>query len=160
MEANPIRQVFQDWGRQHGFMSHASELVKRYEETVVMLQLQRSRHASRYYLNVGFGIRRLHDKPATQYKSNDISLRAENLMGNSAASLPALLDLRCALDFGSRQVALRACLDDLLPALEQGSTVDGLRTLWADGEFRAAQSEPEVRALLSAEESLGDSAKA
>lgn len=91
----------------------------------------------------------LHGGAVDKFGLCDIRLRAEALIGD-ADELLRLLDLETALDEDAREIELRRVFEErLLPAVDTGLTIDGLRQLEAAGQLRRGFVRKQARAVLA-----------
>lgn len=118
-------------------------------EVWTVVQLQRSQYARSYFLNTGFWLRAMGDKPYPKEREFHIRARAEALAPELDAELSALLDLDVPLADAERVERLQRILETVvLPTLRRGSTVRGLQEMYAAEQFVAAAVRGEALTLL------------
>ena len=137
MHRDVVQRVYDSLSREHGFARRSGILYKDTLEVIAMLELQRSDYGRAYYINVGFVLRSLHDVRAPTFGLSDIRIRADTLIGDSDGRLRELLDLENNLDEEKRESALLRILGaELVPMVDAGSTLAGLRDLQHRGRLR------------------------
>lgn len=149
MARDVVQRAF-DWlGRNQGFTRRSGDLFKHSDQVVALLDLQRSDYGRSYYINVGFALNQLHGGAVDKFGLCDIRLRAEALIGD-ADELLRLLDLETALDEDAREIELRRVFEErLVPAVDTGLTIDGLRQLEAAGQLGRGFVRKQARAVLA-----------
>src|SRR5438552_17336829 len=132
-ERNVIQRVFDGFGRDTGFEKKSGNWYRRGEEVIAVSNLQKSQYAPRYYFNQGFWLRELGWERYPKPNECHVRLRLEGLLPTAEVRINELLDLEREMSDEQRMLELRALLDEeLLPLIERGSTVDGLRVMLAD----------------------------
>ena len=121
-------------------------------EVDAFVGLQKSQDAARYYMNLGFGLRRIEDPTKPDPDLAHITLRADDLPGGE--QIDDILDLRSPMSDEVRQEALvRALHERVDPFLEEGGSLEGLRRMLGRGAFRGAAVTLPARQLLAASDS-------
>jgi hypothetical protein len=118
---------------------------------VEVLDLQRSQYGPSYYVNLGFWLLAVATNRSPKIPECHARVRLETLTekaGGERSDIEAAFDLGSELDEASRAGAIRDALTRyLLPVIERGSTVDGLRSLRKDGTLPAVRRQ--AQALLA-----------
>jgi hypothetical protein len=106
---------------------------------VAVSNLQKSQYGLQYYFNQGFWLRPLGDEPFPKENKSHIRARLGALLPEQSRRVEQLLDLDYEIPDEQRIDELVAMLRDrLLPLIERGNTVAGLRTLLDEGALKAA----------------------
>jgi hypothetical protein len=143
-----VQRAYDWFGQEYGFVRRSGDLFKESDQVIAALDLQRSEYAHSYYINVGFALRELHSASVAKFGLCDIRIRADALIGK-AERLGQLLDLTNGLDATEREFELRRVLrEELLPILESGLTLEGLRCLWRNKRLRGFVHK-DARAVLT-----------
>ena len=138
-ERNVIQRAFDEFGRDAGFEKKSGSWYRRGDEVIAVSNLQKSQYGPRYYVNQGFWLRQLDEERYPTPNKCHVQLRLERLLPAAEQRINELFDLVHEMSDERRMVELRALLDDgLLPLIERGSSVAGLRAMDADGSLRGA----------------------
>jgi hypothetical protein len=138
-ERNVIQRAFDEFGRDAGAEKKSGSWYRRSDEIIAVSNLQKSQYGPRYYVNQGFWLRELDDERYPKPNKLHVQMRLEGLLPAAEERINELLDLECEMSDEQRVSELRALFDEeLLPLIERASTVDGLRSMLADGTLRRA----------------------
>jgi hypothetical protein len=150
-ERNVVQQVVDDWGKALGFEKRSGSWYRTGDEVISVSNLQKSQYGPSYYFNQAFWLRELGDERYPKDNKCHIRLRLGSLLGADAERLDQLLNLDDPVSDVDRVVALTTILNDrLLPVIERGSSLAGLRSLLDEGVFKAAGIRGPAQQLLAA----------
>ena len=125
-----VQTTLDEFGKSSDLRKKASTWYLRSDETIAVLNLQRSLYGPLYYLNVAVWLLALEpvDTPS-EFKCH-IRTRASRLVpAELEERLSELLDLGRAIDDETRRAELLALLHmHVLPVMRASATLDGLRT--------------------------------
>jgi Domain of unknown function (DUF4304) len=129
-----IQATFDEFGKAAGGSKTSGSWYLRSSETVVVLNLQKSNYARRYYVNVAVWLLAAGSADAPKPSRCHIQTRLEGLLPSAMErQLVVLLDLDSPIDDVSRREELLVLLrQHLLPLVKASSTLEGLRT--GDGQ--------------------------
>jgi Domain of unknown function (DUF4304) len=148
---NGVHEAFGQFGRKAGLERKGSVWFRRSDTVVAVVGLQKSQYGRSYYVNVGFWLRELGDNRFPKEERCHIRVRLGGLATDQRERINELLNLDYELPETVRVSELVALLNDvLLPAIERGANIDGLRAMRADGTFRAAGVSGPAADVLSA----------
>jgi len=149
-ERNIIQQAFDEFGREAGFEKKSGSWYRRGDEVIAVSNLQKSQYGPRYFFNQGFWLCELDDERYPKPNRLHVQARLEGLLPAAEERIGELLDLTFEMDDDERSRELRALLDrELLPLIERGCTIDGLRSMLADGTLRRAGIRGPAQPLLA-----------
>ncbi len=138
-ERNAIQRTFDAWGKASGFEKKSGSWYSATDEVISVSNLQKSQYGPSYYINQAFWLRQLGEERYPKHNRCHIQLRLGSLLGERSARFNQLLDLDQPIAESVRTEELTAVLDhDLLPLIQRSQSVAGLRTLVAEGAFKAA----------------------
>ena len=138
-ERNAVQRAFDQFGTKSGFEKKSGSWYRRSDEVVAVSNLQKSQYGPRYYFNQAFWLRRLGDELFPKENTCHILARLESLLPAEASRIEHLLDLAVEMSDEQRIGELTSLLKDcLLPFIERGSSVAGLRDLLIEGALKAA----------------------
>jgi len=136
---NPVQVALDRFGRSAGMELQRRAWYRRSEEMIAVSELQKSQYGPSYYVNQGFWLRTLGDERFPRQVSCHIRLRLEALVPEERERIMRLLDLEHELPDEQRIDDLVALLRErLLPVIERGSAVGGLRAMVGDGTLAHA----------------------
>lgn len=136
---NPAQEALEHFGRESGFEKKSGTWYRQGDEVIASLDLQKSQYGPQHYLNLGFWLRELGDEKFPKQETAHISIRLETLVPRERDRVARLLDLEHALPDGQRVGELVALLRDrILPVIERGRSISGLRSMVEDGTLAAA----------------------
>ena len=116
----------------------------------MVLNLQKSQYGPRYYLNVGFWFCELGHTRYPKDNMCHIVVRLEGLLPAADEQIQKLLDLGREMIDEQRMLELRTLLNkELLPLIERGSSIAGLRQMLADGMLEHAGIRGPAQLLLA-----------
>ena len=149
---NVVQETFDEFSKESGCSKKSGSWYLRSSETIVVLNLQKSQYALRYYVNVGVWL--LAAGPADAPKPSDchIQTRLERL-GPSALEerLTVLLDLDNPIGAEARRDELLALLrEHLLPMMSAASTLEWLRSGEGQRFVKASLVDGDGQRLLAA----------
>lgn len=129
-ERNVIQSTFDEFGKSSGGKKKSGSWYRRGDETVFVLNLQKSNYASRYYVNVALWLLPLGDADAPKENKCHVRSRLTQLVPSELEErVNDLFDLDSPLDDATRREELLAVLrQHLLPLMDSSSTLDGLRS--------------------------------
>lgn len=138
-ERNAVQAAFDIFGRDAGLEKKSGSWYGRSEEVVAASNLQKSQYGSSFYINQGFCLVPLDCGRYPKINQTHIQARLEDLLPDREGRISELLDLEFELPDADRIEELVALLTgELLPLIEKGSSVDGLRALMQQGVFAGA----------------------
>ncbi len=131
---NIIQSTFDEFGKASGYSKESGSWYRRRAETIVVLNLQKSQYALRYYVNVALWLLALGQSEAPKEHHCHVRTRLDDLVPPAMEGrLTELLDLESLIDEETRREELLALLrEHLLPLMEASSTLEGLRS--GDGQ--------------------------
>ncbi len=138
-ERNAVQLGFDRFGREAGFEKKSGSWYGRGDEVIAISNLQKSQYGPQYYFNQGFWLRQLDDEAFPKSNLAHIAARIEDLLPDVEQRVGELLDLEFEMPEEQRVDELVALLKDhLLPLIERGGSIAGLRSMVDDGTFVAA----------------------
>lgn len=138
-ERNAVQQAFDRFGEEAGFEKKSGSWYRRSDEVISIFNLQKSQYGPQYYLNQGFWLRALDDERYPKSNQAHIVSRLEDLVPEIEQRVGDLLDLDCEVPDEQRIEELVALLSEhLLPLIERGDSLAGLRSMVDDGTFAGA----------------------
>lgn len=146
---NVVHDALERFGRQAGLEKKSGAWYRRSEEVIAVSDLQKSQYGRQYYFNQGFWLRELGDERYPKSAKCHITLRLETLVTEERDRIARLLDLEQEMPDEQRVEELVALLDErMLPVIERGSSLAGLRAMVDDGTLASAAIRvPAQRAL-------------
>lgn len=150
MEKKIIFDKFTEFLRDLSFKKYGSLWGKVCNEYLLVLYLRKSQWANKYYLEIG-GICS-HDKHqdfSKKAKDIDFIISVDKLVPElDSVILDSALDLE-ASDDAKLERLLRELNRYLIPYLENLSTKEGVKKLYADGNLKAAMIDARAREVLN-----------
>lgn len=138
-ERNAIQRAFDQFGKEAGLEKRSGSWYRRGDEVISISNLQKSQYGPQYYFNQGFWLRELGDEKFPKSNHAHIVTRLEDLLPDAEQRITELLDLEYELPEDARIDELVMLLQErLLPLIERGSTVTGLRSMVDEGVFVGA----------------------
>lgn len=127
---NVIQVVFDEFGREVGGVKRSGSWYCRTDETVFVLNLQKSNYATRYYVNVAVWLLAAGPADAPKPSHCQIQTRLGRLVpADSGERLEALLDLESGIADGDRRADFLGLMrDSVQPLVVGASTLEGLRS--------------------------------
>lgn len=127
---NIIQTSFDEFGKTSGGLKKSGSWYWRSDETIFVVNLQKSQYALRYYVNVGLWLLAVGPADAPTPSSCHIQNRLDGLVPQALEErAAALLDLESPIDDEVRREELLTLLRQyLLPLMEVTSTLEGLRS--------------------------------
>jgi hypothetical protein len=149
-ERNLVQRAFDEFGRAAQFEKKSGSWYGRSDEVIAVSNLQKSQYGPRYYFNQGFFLRQLDEELYPKPNKCHVQLRLDGLIPAAEERIAELFDLEREMSDDQRMRELRVLLDEeLLPVIERGSTVDGLRSMLADGSLAQAGITGPARPVLT-----------
>jgi hypothetical protein len=138
-ERDAVQRAFDQFGKQAGFEKKSGSWYQRAEEVISVSNLQKSQYGPQYYFNQAFWLRQFGDERSPKENNCHIRARLGSLLPDQADTIERLLDLDHQMPDEQRVEELVGLLRErLLPLIERGETVAGLRGLLDEGAFKAA----------------------
>jgi hypothetical protein len=138
-DRNVVQEAIDQFGREVGAEKKSGAWYRRSDEVIAISQLQKSQYGPAYYLNQAFWLRPLGDERYPKEHRSHIRTRLEGLLPDQEERIRHLLDLEHRMPDDERLRELKSLLlDRLLPLLERGSSIDGLRSMLDDGTLAGA----------------------
>jgi len=135
-ERNAVQQAFDRFGQGAGFEKKSGAWYRRGDEVISISNLQKSQYGPQYYFNQGFWLRQLDDERFPKSHHAHIVTRVEDLVPEAERRIGELLDLEFEMPDEERVDELVALLSErLLPLIERGDSIAGLRSRVGDGTF-------------------------
>lgn len=145
---NPLRLALADALGPAGFARKGNDWLRRSDDVIEVVNLQRSQWGNQYYLNYALWLRALGEVPVPKEHTCHVRWRAERVMARDAP-LARLLDLESGADEPERLAALaRLLTSQLLPFTDTCRTIRDLQALLAAGTLEGATTLA-ARAVLS-----------
>ena len=129
-ERNVIQTTFDEFGKAGGGSKKSGSWYRRSPETILVLNLQKSQYATRYYVNVALWLLAAGPADAPKPSHCHVQTRLDDLVPPTLEErLTALLDLDSPIDDGTRHEELLALLrEHLLSIMDAAATLEGLRS--------------------------------
>jgi Domain of unknown function (DUF4304) len=138
-ERNAVQRGFDRFGQEAGFEKKSGSWYRRGDEVISISNLQKSQFGAQYFFNQGFWLRQLDDEPFPKSNVAHIAARIEDLLPEVEERVGELLDLEFEMPEEQRVDELVGLLNEhLLPLIERGGSIAGLRSMVDDGTFVAA----------------------
>src|SRR5690606_32295526 len=117
-DRDEVQQLIDGFARSHGYSKRSGSWFRRQDETIAVLDLQRSDFAHTYYVNVALWLLPLGDVRAPQEHTCHVRTRADRLVDDVlAGALGRALDMRQPVDDrASPVIAALTRADELLSA--------------------------------------------
>ncbi len=128
--SSPIRAAMLPGLREVGFKVRANTWHKQCQDTILVVNLQKSQWGPQFYINLAVWVRQLGEALAPKEYQCHIRQRATSLPDQRAKTLERALDLE---DESMGMQEREACIDELMresaiPFLESLSTMEGIRS--------------------------------
>lgn len=150
-ERNAVQQAFDRFGQDAGFEKKSGSWYRRGDEVVSISNLQKSQYGPQYYFNQGFWLRQLGDERYPKSNQAHIVTRVEDLLPEAEQRIGELLDLDYEMPDEQRIDELLTLLNQrLLPLIERGDSIAGLRSMVDDGKFAGAGIRGPAQEVLAA----------
>lgn len=138
-ERNAVQQAFDRFGEAADAEKKSGSWYRYRDEVISISNLQKSQYGPQYYFNQGFWLRQLDDERHPKHNQAHIVARVEDLAPEIERQVGELLDLDCEMPDEQRVEDLVALLNEhLLPLIERGESVAGLRSMVDDGTLASA----------------------
>jgi hypothetical protein len=150
-ERNVVQGTVDAWGTASGLEKKSGSWYSSGDEVISVTNLQKSQYGASYYINQAFWLRQLDDERYPKEHKSHIRLRLGSLLQVDSARLDQLLNLEYPLSDADRVDELTSLLNrQLLPVIERGTSIAGLRSLLDEGAFQAAGIRGPAQQLLAA----------
>ena len=137
--------------REAGFKVRSNTWHKQCEDTILVVNLQKSQWGPQFYINLAVWVRRLGDASAPKEYQCHIRQRATSLPDTRAKTLERALDLE---DESMGMQEREACIDEFMresaiPFLESLSTIEGIRLALEAQKLKGSLINRELKELLA-----------
>ncbi len=148
-----VHDALERFGREAGMEKKSGVWYRRNDAVVAISDLQKSQYGPQYYFNQGFWLNELGDERYPKGVKCHITLRLETLVPEERHRIAQLLDLEHEMPDEERVDELVALLNQrMLPVIERGSSLAGLRAMVDDGTLASAAIRGSAqRALVAVE---------
>jgi hypothetical protein len=138
-ERNAVQRAFDQFGTEAGFEKKSGSWYRHAEEVIAVSNLQKSQYGPQYYLNQGFWLRQLGDERYPKEWKCQVGARLGTLFPEESSRIDRLLDLEHEMADDERVAEIVGLLRKrLLPLIEQGGSIAGLRSMVDDGTLKGA----------------------
>jgi hypothetical protein len=129
-ERNLIQSTFDEFCKASDGTKKSGSWYRRGPDTILVLNLQKSNYASRYYVNVALWLLPLGEADAPKENKCHVRSRLTQLVPQELEErVNELFDLDSAIDDAARREQILGVLrEHLLPLMDSGSTLEGLRS--------------------------------
>ncbi|MEW6747808.1 MAG: DUF4304 domain-containing protein [Planctomycetota bacterium] len=146
---NPLRLALEDVLGPAGFSRKGDSWLRRTDEVVEVVNLQKSQYGNQYYLNYGLWLCALGEDAFPKEEKCHIRMRAGAIV-SSEAQLGRLADLESIVSDSERRAGFaRLITDEFLPFADACRTVSGLRSFLEAGRLKKAMVHVRAKATLS-----------
>jgi Domain of unknown function (DUF4304) len=151
MTTDAVQTGFLEFGKRNGLVRRNLNLYKVSPEVIGLINLQKSAYGPKYYLNVGFWIQQPDlDRYLPKEPECHVRLRLGIYSSEFSRRLESLLDLASEIEDEERSAALADLLvHDVLPLVDQGSDILGLKRLMAEDRLKGAAVSPAAMEALA-----------
>jgi hypothetical protein len=137
-QRNAVHRGFDRFGKECSGEKKSGGWYWRSDEVVAVVDLQKSQYGPKYYVNVAFWLRAVGDERFPKTWKSHIAGRITDLPGVERGRVECLLDLECAVRDEQRVDELSALLATaVIPFIERGASLAGLRSMIDDGTLNA-----------------------
>jgi hypothetical protein len=128
---NVVQTTIEEFAKESGCVKKSGSWFLRSEETIFVLNLQKSQYGLQCFVNVAVWLRALGDIDAPRENKCQIRTRLTRLVpADLEQRLTQLLDLDKEMDEQARRAELRGVLDEhLFPLMQASGSLDGLRSV-------------------------------
>lgn len=138
-ERNAVRHAFDRFGKSAGLEKKSGSWYHHSDEVISVVNLQKSQYGPQYYVNQGFCLREVDNERYPKSHQAHIVTRVEDLVPEIEEQLNVLLDLERDMPDERRIDGLVMLLNQrLLPLIERGDSIAGLRSMVEDGTLAGA----------------------
>jgi Domain of unknown function (DUF4304) len=138
-ERNAVQLAIDRFGQEARFEKKSGSWYRRSDEVISVSNLQKSQYGPQYYFNQGFWLRQLDDERYPKSNRAHIVTRLEDLVPEVEQRIGELLDLDHEMSDEQRIDELVTLLNaHLLPLIERGDSLAGLRSMVDDGTLAGA----------------------
>ena len=144
-----VHEALERFGCAAGLEKKSGAWYRHGDEVIAVSDLQKSQYGPQYYFNQGFWLRELGEERYPKPLKCHISLRLETLVPEERHRIACLLDLGRQVPDEKRIDEIVALLNDrILPVIERGSSLAGLREMVDDGTLASAAIRGPAQRLL------------
>ncbi len=149
-QLNAVQSGFDRFGRTTGLQKRSGAWYRLCDEVIAVVDLQKSQYGPQYYVNLGFWLRQLGDEVYLRRERCHISVRLEVLLASERRRVARLFDLDEDIpEEGRASEIVRVLSEQIVPLLDEGCTLNGLRSLVADGTLRGAAIRGAAQQILA-----------
>lgn len=151
MEPREFKQAFGLSFIVAGFLHKGQTWFKDHAEVVALANLQKSQYSPERFLNLGFWLKTLGRPPSMPPGEHlcHARIRAESLFLDQGWEISELLNLQAPISDDERTRRLGALVGGMVvPFLERGHSLEGLRAQVVDGRFQHGFLHIEARRLM------------
>lgn len=132
---NVLQTTFDDFAKAAGFTKKSGTWCRRQQDTIAVLELQKSQYGAQYFVNVALWLLELGDAQCPREQACHLRSRLTRLLPEDEDRLKAALDLddSSLVEIERREAFLEALEERLLRLLDSCSTLEGVRSLEATG---------------------------
>jgi hypothetical protein len=146
--ANPIELVLNDVLLPRGFRKKKKTWQLPMDDTILLVDLQRSSWGPQFYINLAVFVRKLSDNPAPKEKDCHIRNRLDSSTGASPTVAEALDLENTALDDNQRRAVLQQAMEaEGLKFLHDFESIPKIRESLLKGEYKGLSVDLEARTL-------------
>ncbi len=150
-ERNSVQQAFDGWAKASDLEKKSGSWYHIDDEVISVSNLQKSQYGASYYVNQAFWLRQLGNERYPKSHKSHIVMRLDSLLEPESARLDQLLNLEYPMSDTDRVEELTVVLNQhLLPVIERGSSLPGLRSLLDSGAFQNAGVSGPAHKLMAA----------
>jgi hypothetical protein len=152
MNTNGLEEVFDSVLAPGGFRRRKDTWYRTNEDTITLVNLQKSQWGGQYYVNLGVYLRDLGKATSPSEHQSHIRVRLTSIAGTDARAIEEALDLeRPGISAEQRRSVLAKALTSVaLPFLTERSVLPRLRALYAGGQLGPVIVTKVSRELLAA----------
>ncbi len=151
-ERDAVQQAFDRFGRDAGFEKKSGSWYQQGEEVIAVSNLQKSQYGPSYYFNQAFWLRQLGDERYPKVNKCHVQSRLEGLLPDAERRIHELLDLEHPMSEEDRINEFVSLLErELLPVIEQGSSIGGLQAMLQAGKLARAGITGPAQPVLAAD---------
>ncbi len=148
-DRNVVQRVFDDFGHRVDAEKKSGSWYLRGPEVTAVLNLQKSQHGPRYYINLGLWFPELDGERYPKPERSHVVLRLNDALPRWDRRIDELLDLERELGEAERGAELRSLFEnELQPLLARAATLAGVRQLVAEGPLAHAGIRAPAQMLL------------
>jgi len=147
----PIKSVLAQELRKAGFVGSSTTWHKQCQDTVLVVNLQKSQYSQLFYINLGVWVRQLGDVGLPKESQCHIRVRATSLPTEKAKTLERALTLEDeSMGAEQREAFISEFVRvEALPFLESLATLEGIRAAMDAQKLRGGMVPVRLRELLA-----------